>query len=334
MDHSNPDWDKRIGRRLKLRDLHILSTVVQWGSMAKAASHLAMSQPAVSESVANLEAALRVRLLDRSTRGIEATRYAHALLKRGHVVFDELGQAIKDIEHMADPTAGQIRVASGEMLDAGLLPAAIERLTRRHPQIIVDVVRAGSPATLEFRELRERAVDLVLSRIPRGFTADDLELEVLFHDPNRVVVGGRSPWAKRRKLTLADLAQEPWIFPATQVTRSLIAEAFGAQGLPVPREKVSAGSILLRNQLLASGRFVTVLPDSVLRYNAKQWSLKVLPVDLGVTPRSVAIVTLKNRTLSPVVAQFLDDVRAVAKAMSAPSAPPSARGRKTAQPSN
>jgi len=213
-------------------------------------------------------------------------------------------------------------------------PAAIERLTRRRPQIVVDVVGAGSPATLEFRELRERTVDLVLSRIPRGFAADDLHLEVLFHDPNRVVVGARSPLAKRRKLKLADLMQEPWIFPATQVTRSLIAEAFEGQGLEVPREKVSAGSILLRNRLLASGRFVTVLPDSVLRYNARQWSLKVLPVDLGVTPRSVAIVTLKNRTVSPVVAQFLDDVRAVAKAMSAPSPLPSPRARKTTQPSN
>jgi DNA-binding transcriptional LysR family regulator len=319
MDPVSQQWESRIGRRLKLRDLHILAAVVQWGSMAKAAAHLAMSQPAVSESVANLEAALRVRLLDRSTRGVEPTRYARALLKRGHAVFDELNQAIKDIELLADPTAGELRIASGEMLDAGLLPAAIDRLTRRHPGIVVDVVRAGSPATLEFRELRERTVDLVLARLPSGFAADDLDLEILFHDPNRVVVGTRSPWARRRKVALAELANEPWIFPATQVTRTLIAEAFHGQGLAVPREKVSAGSILLRNRLLASGRFVTVLPDSVLRYNAKQWALKALPVDLGVTPRSVAIVMLKNRTVSPVVQRFLEDVRAVAKSMSGPS---------------
>src|SRR3954453_3416016 len=102
-----------VARRLKLRDLHILSTVVQWGSMAKAASHLAMSQPAVSESIANLEDALRVRLLDRSTRGIEPTLYARALLKRGHVVFDELRQGIRDLEFLANPTIGEVRVAAG-----------------------------------------------------------------------------------------------------------------------------------------------------------------------------------------------------------------------------
>ena len=110
MDKAILHWESRIGRRLKLRDLHILSAVVQWGSMAKAASHLAMSQPAVSEAIANLEDALRVRLLDRSSRGIEPTIYAHALVKRGPVVFDELRPGIRAIELVATPAAGEVRV--------------------------------------------------------------------------------------------------------------------------------------------------------------------------------------------------------------------------------
>ncbi|MGB8141816.1 MAG: LysR family transcriptional regulator [Pseudolabrys sp.] len=97
------DWERRIGGRLKLRDLHILSKVVEWGSMVKAASHLGMSQPAVSEAIANLEAALRVRLLDRNARGIEPTIYAATLLKRERVVFDELQQGIKEIEFLLNP---------------------------------------------------------------------------------------------------------------------------------------------------------------------------------------------------------------------------------------
>ena len=115
------EWEKRIGRRLRLRDLHILSIVTQQGSMAKAASHLAMSQPAVSESVANLEATLGVRLLDRSSRGVEPTFYAHALLKRGNVVFDELMQAVEEIAFLADPKVGLVRVGSGDTGAAGLL---------------------------------------------------------------------------------------------------------------------------------------------------------------------------------------------------------------------
>src|SRR5262245_57210245 len=127
------DWESRIGRRVRLRDLHILSAVVRWGSMAKAAPHLAMSQSAVSEAIASLEAALRVRLLDRNSHGVEPTIYADALLKRGDLVFDELKQSIKDIEFLSDPTAGEVRIASQDFLSAWLLPTAIDRLSRQHP---------------------------------------------------------------------------------------------------------------------------------------------------------------------------------------------------------
>src|SRR6476646_4742713 len=110
------EWESRLGRRLKLRDLHILSTVVQWGSMSKGAARLGMSQPAVSEAIANLEAALEVPLLDRSPRGIEPTAYARALLRRGDIVFDELQQGVRDIEFLSDPTRGEVRIGCPESL--------------------------------------------------------------------------------------------------------------------------------------------------------------------------------------------------------------------------
>ena len=311
MPRTAPQRQDPIGRRLKLRDLHILATVVEKGSMAKAASHLSMSQPAVSESIASLEAALRVRLLDRSARGAEPTRYAQALLARSRVAFDELRQGMRDIEFLADPTAGEVRVASGDTLAAGLMPAVIDQLSRRHPRIVVRVIQT-SAETLEFRELRERTVDLALARVAASFADADIEVERLFEDPHRVVVGARSPWARRRKVTLADLAGEPWIFASNQVIREMMGEAFAACGLPLPQERVSSSSILLRNHLLATGRFLTVLPVSVLRYNAQRWALKALPIDLGVKPRSVAMLSLRNRTPGPVTQLFMENMRAVA----------------------
>src|SRR3984885_4121422 len=93
-------WDSRIGRRLRLRDLHVLLTIAQRGSMAKAAAQLGVSAPTVSEVVADLEHTLGVRLLDRGPKGVEPTRYGDALLKRTLIVFDELKQSVKDIEHL------------------------------------------------------------------------------------------------------------------------------------------------------------------------------------------------------------------------------------------
>src|SRR5260370_34253353 len=116
------DWESQIGRRLKLRDLHVFSTVVQFGSMAKAARHLGVSHPAVSEVIADLEHALGVRLLDRSARGIEPTIYGGALLKRSVVVFDELKQSIRDIEFLSDATTGEVRIGCSEALCYTLLP--------------------------------------------------------------------------------------------------------------------------------------------------------------------------------------------------------------------
>src|SRR5262245_10558706 len=295
MARATWDWETRIGRRVRLRDLHILSVVVRWGSMAKAATHLSMSQSSVSEAISSLEEALRVRLLDRRPHGIEPTIYADALLKRGHAVFDELRQGIRDIEFLTDSGEGEVRIACPELISAGLLPAAIEQLSRRHPKIVVRVAQMDT-TTLEFRELQERKVDLVLARVSRSFADDDLDIEVLLHDPHVVVVGANSPWANRRKLALAELVDEPWIFPPNRVVMGLIEEAFTANGLELPSEAVSAASILLRNQLLATGRFITMLPDSVLRYTAKQWSIKVLPVNLRIQPWPIAILTLKNRT--------------------------------------
>ena len=88
----------RIGRRMKLQHLHVLMTVVQAGSMKKAAALLNTSQPAISRSIAELEHTIGVRLLDRNTQGIEPTEYGRTMLKHGVAAFDELKQGVKNIE--------------------------------------------------------------------------------------------------------------------------------------------------------------------------------------------------------------------------------------------
>src|SRR5262249_38736010 len=103
---SKMEWSERIGRRLKLRDLHILLTVAQCRSVAKAADQLAVSQPVVSKSIADLERMLKVRLVDRDRHGAEPTIYGEALLKRGTIAFDELRQGVEDVGFLVDPTVG------------------------------------------------------------------------------------------------------------------------------------------------------------------------------------------------------------------------------------
>src|SRR5687768_14728344 len=147
----------RIGRRIKLQDLHILMAVVQAGSMGKASRILNTSQPNISKSIADLEHALGVRLLDRHRQGVEPTEYGRALLDRGVAVFDELRQAVKNIEFLADPTTGEVRIGCNPPLATSFVPAVVNRLSRRYPRIVFHLVAAQAEPL--HRELSDRNVD-------------------------------------------------------------------------------------------------------------------------------------------------------------------------------
>ena len=124
---------ERIERRISLQDMRILMSVIQAGSMGKAAKRLATSQPAISRSIADLEKALGVRLVDRTPQGIEPTQYGRALVKRGVAVFDELMQGGKDIEHLVDPTAGELRIGASIAVAGGFVSSVIDRLSEISP---------------------------------------------------------------------------------------------------------------------------------------------------------------------------------------------------------
>src|SRR5690349_4359750 len=159
------DWESQIGRRLSLRDLHVLHVVVEQRSMAKAAVQLGVSQPAISEVIADLEHALGVRLLDRSPHGVEPTMYGNALLKRSMTAFDELKQSIKDIEHLADPTTGEIRIACPLAIAFTIVPHLFERFIEKHPRVVLHFDEVASASgTRDFRDLRDRKYDLILGR--------------------------------------------------------------------------------------------------------------------------------------------------------------------------
>jgi DNA-binding transcriptional LysR family regulator len=306
-------WDDRIGRRLKLHDLHILLTVAEMGSMGKAAERLAVSQPSVSKAIADIEHTIGVRLLDRTPKGVETTAYGRALLRRGLGAFDELRQGIKDIESLADPTVGEVRVGCPEAISAGLLSAVIDVFSRRYPQATVSVTPADN-MSLEFRRLRDRHVDFLLGRVAEPFSDDDLDAEILYRDRMYFVSSRKSVWGRRRKIDLAELADAPWLLTPSMYG-SILAEAFQASGLAVPKVSVGCYSTHQTINLLATSRFVSALSGSQLRFNADRFSLKLMPVDFATRSWPVAIVTLRSRTVSPIVQTFMDCVREVARPM-------------------
>lgn len=303
-------WTDRIGSRLKPRDLHIFLTVAEAGSMTKAAEQLAVSPPVVSKAISGLEDTLGVRLLDRLPGGVELTPHGRALVRRGRAVFDELRQATAEMAFLSDPGFGTVRIACSEALAAGLIVEAIDHVARRYPRASFDVQQGAAETIL--RTLHERRADLVVARI--ASTDPEITLEPLLHDRLRVICGAGSSWAaRRRRLSLADLADAPWILSSTEfASDGPVRQAFAAIGQPTPAARVVTGSLALRYRLLRSGDFVSLMPEAALRLGAVPPHVQVLPVEMPPWAVPTAMATLKGRTLPPLAVLVIEKLRQAA----------------------
>ena len=310
--------ETRISRRLRFHDLQVFFAVVQCGSMAKAAAELGVTQPAVSEVIAGLEDAFGIRLFDRSPQGAEPTIYGRALLKRGIAAFDELKQGIRDIEFLSDPSKGEVRIGCSDAITGTVLAPVVQQLCRDYPDISITIEPVTS--TLELPELHSRKMDFVVTRLSKPHADDPfgaaLNVEVLFDDEVVIAAGANSRWGRRRKIAFADLLDAAWVGTSRQaLTTTLVARAFQANNLPVPKLRVMTYSVQLRARLLATGDFLTALPRSMLRLNPEFGSVKQLSIKLPDPGFPVAIVTLKDRTLTPAVELFLDTLRGHIKSL-------------------
>ena len=304
----------RVGRRMKLHDLHVFMTVVQAGSMNKAAALLNTGQSAVSRSIAELEHTMGVRLLERTARGVEQTKYGRALLDGGTAAFDDLRQAVKNIEFLSDPTAGEVRIGCTPLLATTFVSAVINRLSRRFPRIVFHVVTGYVEAL--HRELSGRNVDLLIARRFGPVADERLGFEFLFEDSSVIVAGAQSRWVRRRTIGFAELLKEPWVLPPQgSEIASIAMKAFRANGVDYPRTAVVTDSPHARMSLVASGRFVTILPASALKFPAPRSEIKVLPIHLPMARVANGIVTLKTRALSAVAQLFIDCAHEVAKTL-------------------
>jgi DNA-binding transcriptional LysR family regulator len=299
---------EHVSRRLKLRHLNVLMAVARCGSMAKAAEHLAVSQPVVSKAIAELEQILGVRLLDRGPHGVEPTAHGRALLNRSAAIFDDLRTSVSELEFLSDPTAGELRIGCEENLATGLLPALIDRLAGRYPRIefamvIADPNGAGSEGA------HRRDCHHANGSAPRR---RGVRATKLYDDRLWVVAGARHALLRRKKIRLADLVEERWCLPPPDhPVGALVIEAFRRSGLEPPRRSVTVGSAQCTSNLVAKGHFLGVHGSMFLRFTPPSVRLKVLPVELPIPSSSTSIVTLRHRTLSPVAQLFINYAREV-----------------------
>jgi DNA-binding transcriptional LysR family regulator len=159
--------------------------------------------------------------------------------------------------------------------------------------------------------LRERKIDVGIGRLGSSL-AGDFDLDPLYEDYISVIAGLDNRWARRRRIDLADLVNDPWVLPeVNSVGWFWIDEGFRSAGVTTPKPQVISNSMAVRLGLVETGGFLTMVGPSMLRFGAAGRRLKVLPT--RTKPRDVEVITVKNRTPNPIATLFIKELRALAK---------------------
>lgn len=307
------NWE-HAARRVTLRELRLLLAVARSGSIMKAASEIGLTQPALSKAIGELEATFRVRLFDRSNRGVSVTPQGEILLRRATGIFDELRHAVDELQTLAGADHGELRLGATPAVCAGLLPHVIGTVRHLRPGLRFQVSELETARLAG--DVADRSVDLGIGREPPG-SGGDLEFERLFDDRLFIVAGTRHPLASKKSVKLKETALHPWTLPSKDGAVAMHLEAqFRRQGVSLPDPAVTTMSMLVRYELVAAHAHLTVMYGSILRFARLPESIRVLPIDLpaGIP---VGLVRSRNRTLAPSAEALAQAMRDAVRPMQA-----------------
>ena len=307
-----------ISRRVTLRHLRLVLAVAQAGSILKAANEIGLTQPALSKSIADLEGIFGVLLFDRSNRGVTPTPHGEILLRRAAGVFEELRQAVDELGFLTDAAHGELRIGGTPTMCAGILPRAIGAVLGDRPKFQFQVAELESGKLGS--EVLARSLDAGIGPKHVAGENEQLAFDQLFDDRLFVVAGAQHPLAARQSIGLEEIAHYQWALPATEgAVMTKLKSEFRRQKLDLPVPAVTAMSLLLRVELIATNAFLTVMYGSVLRFGSVPNFLRVLPIELP-TGIPIGMVRLKNRTLAPSAEVFIQATRELVRPMRSLSA--------------
>ncbi len=303
----HPDWFLRS--RLKMRHVQLVVAVDDDRSVHKAASRLHMTQPAATKLLSEVERVLDVRLFERTTRGVVPTAQGTALAQHCRTILATLERAREDMDAISAGAHG--RIALGVLLVAApvLVPRALIAFKRDNPRVTV-TVHEGTLGTL-LPLLHRGDLDLVVGRLTADFASEGLHFEEGFDEPMAVVARRGHRLARKRKLSLADLAGEAWILPTREAAyRNRIDAAFRRQGVEPPVHLVESMSILTNATLLKDSDMLGVMPRNVARHYARAGAIDVLPIAVPPPSGPVGIITRSEGASQPALRGMVEALRA------------------------
>ena len=295
---------------MELRDLDYFRVVARHGHIGRAADELRLTQPALSKSVARLEASVGTKLLERTPRGVVLTHVGAALITRATQIHAAVDGALREAMDMSLGISGHLRIGTGPTAGEHILPSVCVELLRDSPGLSIQLVVGLSDVLLVALERGE--LDLIFGSFPEprmpGMTYEPLGEDVL-----TVFMRKRHPLARAPRVQLSQLAAARWALPNASVTsRRSLQQQLEAHRLPAPEVALESSSTQVLIAAVARSDMVGYLPAGVLRASGRIRELSLLHVEPLKIKRSLGVISRPGAYLPPVAVRLMDALRRVA----------------------
>lgn len=286
------------------RAIRTFLAVVHGNSISGGARLLNISQPSVSNAIAQLEQALDVSLFERSRSGIVLTPEGEALLRRAESIDSLLRDAEAEVKLASAGVAGPLRVGGTPGALVSLLPDAVRRLEEQIGQFALHVVERPDhdlAAMLHRGEIELAFVTTGIEEPPEG-----IEEQTFSRDPFALIVGRQNDHLPAR-VSLRDMKAMRWVLPeARGAFRRQIDALFMAADVPAPQDIIRCDSLLTTKALVRGSRRVTILPMQVASAELTIGVLRAIAIEEAQFPRAIGVRRLTGRRLSRLGAGLLD----------------------------
>jgi LysR family transcriptional regulator of gallate degradation len=302
----------RLARLVNERLLFVLIAVAETGSATQAAERLGLSQPAISQSIRDLEHLAGSALVERTSRGVRLTEPGEILLRRVKLTLMELRVAAEELASIHGVLHGRVTVASLPYASVDLVPQAVTQFLGVHSQIKVTVIDGTYDSLIN--QLRNADIDIIVSTI-RPSTFDDIEQEILFDDTLSVVCRAGHPYSKMERLELRDVVKAPWVVPLPNtVTRASFEAAFRSENIEVPQVRLEAHNPMAVRSILLNSDYLALQSTHQVRSEIAAGQLTVLPIELRDTRRTIGLTLRRDGSPSPGVKALREELRLAARA--------------------
>lgn len=303
-----------IGAKVTNRHLRTLVAIDRHGTETAAAQELDISQPAVTQTLRQLERIVETNLFIRTARGMLVTRAGEIMLRRTKLMFHELQQARDDIAAQFGSISGRIVVGALPLASTLLVPRAVTRLKQEHPDLQITLLEGTYESLLE--SLRCGDVDLLVGVLRYPIPCSDIVQEKLFEDLLSVVGRKGHPFASATSLKLADVIDCEWVLPYKAApSRKAFEQVMHAAGLPLPKNAIESNALVALRALLIESDRLSILSRNQIHYEELHGMLSVLPIDMRGSERPIGITTRADAKRSVGLHALLRHLRAVGDEM-------------------